>query len=143
MPRQTREVEPRECERCGEAFFPWKGKPTRFCSMSCASRSHQGTPDPHKNQRKMALRRARKREVECEVIDPLRVFTRDNWRCHMCKCRVTKDAPYPSPNYATLDHLVPISRGGPHTYANIATACFACNIRKGTRAVGEQLALIG
>jgi 5-methylcytosine-specific restriction endonuclease McrA len=91
----------------------------------------------------MSLRRARLRGVEREDVDPLVVFERDKWRCHMCNRKVRKDVPYPSASFATLDHLIPLSAGGPHTYANIATACFPCNTRKGTRAVGEQLALIG
>jgi 5-methylcytosine-specific restriction endonuclease McrA len=34
-------------------------------------------------------------------------------------------------NLATLEHRIPISRGGGHTDANCALACWRCNIGKG------------
>ena len=37
------------------------------------------------------------------------------------------------------DHLIPISRGGPHTAENVVPACMPCNISKGAQAVGEFL----
>ena len=130
----------RECERCEQTFRPWRTNPgQRFCSPACA----QGPSDPFKNQRNCSLRRARKRDVAAERVEPLEIFERDRWRCHMCGCRVSRDYPYPHPQYATLDHLIPLSLDGPHTRANVATACWACNTKKGTRAVGEQLALVG
>lgn len=33
----------------------------------------------------------------------------------------------------TLDHLIPLSRGGDHTIGNLAPACRSCNARKGTK----------
>lgn len=33
----------------------------------------------------------------------------------------------------TLDHLIPLSRGGNHTIGNLAPACRSCNARKGTK----------
>lgn len=34
-------------------------------------------------------------------------------------------------NQATLEHVIPISRGGGHTFSNCAVACWRCNISKG------------
>jgi 5-methylcytosine-specific restriction endonuclease McrA len=34
----------------------------------------------------------------------------------------------------TIDHVVPLSRGGAHTAANVVPACQSCNSRKGDRA---------
>lgn len=36
-----------------------------------------------------------------------------------------------SDNQATLEHVLPISRGGTHTFDNCAIACWRCNISKG------------
>ena len=43
----------------------------------------------------------------------------------------------------TLDHLIPLSQGGLHVLANVATAHFICNSRKQAKACGEQLAIFG
>lgn len=36
-------------------------------------------------------------------------------------------------NQATIEHIVPLSRGGSHTWGNCALACWRCNITKGAR----------
>jgi 5-methylcytosine-specific restriction endonuclease McrA len=50
------------------------------------------------------------------------VFIRDGYACQYCGAR-TKDL--------TIDHVVPRSRGGKHTWENLVSACRACNHRKG------------
>lgn len=40
----------------------------------------------------------------------------------------------------SMDHLTPISRGGPHTSENVAPACLPCNLSKGAKTVMEFLA---
>ena len=49
------------------------------------------------------------------------VFYRDGFSCQYCGSE-TKEL--------TLDHIVPRSRGGPHVWENIASACIPCNRRK-------------
>jgi 5-methylcytosine-specific restriction endonuclease McrA len=50
---------------------------------------------------------------------------------------------WPHPRAATLDHIVPMSCGGGHTYANTQCSHWQCNQLKLARGEGEQLALIG
>ena len=52
------------------------------------------------------------------------VFARDNYTCQYCGLR-TRDL--------TLDHVVPRSKGGSHTWENLVSACRDCNHRKGQR----------
>ena len=40
---------------------------------------------------------------------------------------------FPDPQCATLDHVVPIARGGGHTRANVQAAHLGCNLKKGNR----------
>jgi 5-methylcytosine-specific restriction endonuclease McrA len=49
------------------------------------------------------------------------IFKRDNFECQYCGTR--KDL--------TLDHVIPSSRGGPHSWLNLVTACKRCNAKKG------------
>ena len=49
------------------------------------------------------------------------VFKRDNFECQYCGTK--RDL--------TLDHVIPSSKGGPHTWQNLVTACKKCNAKKG------------
>jgi 5-methylcytosine-specific restriction endonuclease McrA len=54
------------------------------------------------------------------------VFTRDGFRCQYCGKQ--KDM-----NELNYDHVVPRLHGGKTTWENIATSCYPCNDRKGSR----------
>jgi 5-methylcytosine-specific restriction endonuclease McrA len=54
------------------------------------------------------------------------VFLRDRFTCQYC------GEPFPS-HELTFDHVVPRSRGGRTTWANVVTACGTCNLLKGSR----------
>ncbi len=54
------------------------------------------------------------------------IYARDKYRCQYCRKKVTLST-------ATYDHVVPRAQGGKTEWTNIATACYACNERKGGR----------
>jgi 5-methylcytosine-specific restriction endonuclease McrA len=54
------------------------------------------------------------------------VFARDGGRCQYCSAPAT-----------SLDHVVPRSRGGTHTWDNVVSACGRCNHVKADRGVAE------
>lgn len=51
------------------------------------------------------------------------IFKRDNFECQYCGTK--RDL--------TLDHVIPSSKGGQHTWGNLVTACKRCNSLKGDR----------
>jgi 5-methylcytosine-specific restriction endonuclease McrA len=67
---------------------------------------------------------------------------RDGWKCHLCRKRVQRTLPGSVPMGPTIDHLVPLSRGGDDTPANVALAHRKCNVARGTRGT-VQLLLVG
>ena len=54
------------------------------------------------------------------------VLRRDGRRCQYCGKRAD-----------TIDHVVPRSRGGTHTWENCVAACRACNSMKADRMLAE------
>lgn len=76
-----------------------------------------------------------------ETIDSRKVFERDGYRCQLCG-EATKGK-WPAATSATLDHIIPLSKGGEHSYRNTQCACFGCNNRKGANAANDQLRLVG
>lgn len=49
---------------------------------------------------------------------------RSDARCYWCKCAIDESS-------ATIDHLVPLSRGGSNASDNLVLACKPCNQRRG------------
>ena len=62
----------------------------------------------------------------------VRLAGEQNWRCCYCGCRMDS-APERDgdPSAATLEFLVPRSRGGLRVEANAAVACSECNQARG------------
>jgi uncharacterized protein YacL (UPF0231 family) len=58
------------------------------------------------------------------------LFERDKWICYYCGEKVTEEN-------ATLDHLIPQSKGGKHTKDNLKTSCFICNSIKSGKTYEE------
>lgn len=57
-------------------------------------------------------------------------MARDGYRCVYCGVAA-------SDMTLSLDHLMPRSRGGDNTDANLVTACFPCNGEKRDRTIAE------
>ncbi len=55
------------------------------------------------------------------------ILRRDRHTCQYCG----------STKRLTLDHVMPRSKGGPHTWDNVVAACEKCNTRKGDRTPSE------
>lgn len=129
------EHEPRPCRHCGAEFTPaFRVGPAEVCcSDACAEARKSG----HKRIGK-SRRRARMRGVEADAIDPIAVFRRDKWRCHLCGCNTPARlrGTY-EPRAPELDHIVALASGGSHTWGNVACACRKCNGAKGARSVGQ------
>ncbi len=127
---------PRQCRECNDTFIPVLGDNRQgYCSKRCSRRKA--------NRIGWAARDARKRGATVERVDPIEVFERDAWRCYICR------APTPrrlrgtlDPRAPELDHIIPLSAGGAHSYLNTACSCRTCNQAKGAAVFG-QLRLFG
>jgi 5-methylcytosine-specific restriction endonuclease McrA len=65
-----------------------------------------------------------KRPLHRRRLSRREVFMRDGLRCLYCGAR-TRDL--------TLDHVMPRSQGGAHSWDNVVSACKSCNHRKAGR----------
>lgn len=73
----------------------------------------------------LKIRRERaKRETQVTPVSIHRVAERDHWKCAICSGAVTRA------NWS-LDHVIPLSKGGPHTYENVVLAHRGCNSSRG------------
>lgn len=129
------------------------------CSVKCRITQHQRqpgyteriragkaiqrrTPAGRRTQRLgRQRRRARERDAWVEDVDVIVLAEWQRWKCYLCSKPISKDMKAPDPMSCSLDHLVPLSVGGEHSYANCVAAHFGCNSRKQARPMNEQLKL--
>lgn len=71
-----------------------------------------------------------------ESVNRQDIYKRDKGICQLCFQHVSlKDM--------AMDHVIPLSKGGAHSYQNIVLTHHACNASKGNRAVPQQQRLFG
>lgn len=61
------------------------------------------------------------------------LLARDGYKCGICGDSVDADAAYPDPLSKSIDHIVPLSRGGAHSPENCQLAHLRCNVSKGAK----------
>lgn len=118
------------CQRCSKTFVRFRSQVGAFCSERC-------TRATRKRNRKH-IERTTSRKGERITLKAL--GDRDGWRCHLCHKRVTS-TPGQANLSPSIDHLIPVSQQGTHTWDNVALAHRICNSRRGTQGIA-QLRLI-
>ena len=137
------------CKECGREFTlrelrednPWNfsDNPT-FCCTSCRNRWHR-REGRHR-------RRERGEQKGYGNVSLLALEERDNHTCYLCGTktdrsdyRVDESGNFiAGPSYPSIDHVVPLSKGGTHDMSNVRLACCRCNAIKGNRDVSEAIA---
>ena len=124
---------PRPCRWCGSLIVPrtHNGRGRNTCDRCQCYRSggHE--------------QRAAFYGVAAETVSCIDVFDRDNWTCQLCHRQVLRRAKRSArtgrlhPRTASIDHIVPLSRGGAHSERNCQCACLRCNVRKGNKMIGQ------
>ena len=124
------------CEYCEIEFKAWRTT-RKYCSKRCDFYAH---PERWARSNKA---RAERYGVEYEGdIDRLEILNRDNWVCHICSLPIGQSHIWPDGRMGSMDHVVPVSRGGPHTRDNLKAAHLKCNIQKSNRlslVMGERI----
>ncbi len=107
------------CWSCGAEIVRrrgMKGSTPRHCSFCAAFR--------------VALQRADRAAVYAsgEGFTATEIFERDKMICQLCGqvCKGVR----PDPLSPSIDHVIPIARGGQHQRSNVQTAHLLCNMRK-------------
>lgn len=106
------------CNGCGTNFIA-KKENARWCSKLCANR-HWGN-----------LRAKAGRVRTAGDYSDREIFVRDNWICHLCQKPIDQQLSRTDPMGATIDHLLPLSRGGDDSLENVKAAHWSCNRAKG------------
>lgn len=89
--------------------------------------------NPDKKREAVRRRRARKAGNGVEIYSDATIYDRDGGRCQHCSTDLPRE---PRAGWH-IDHIVPISLGGPDTPANVQLSCPTCNWKKWAHLEGQ------
>lgn len=119
--------------KCREQYRSKSGKKSAYLKRTRKARSDYLRKWRNENPAKRRNQKTRRRLSEsCGQIsdeDWSRLLNRHQHRCFYCK----RDGEI------TMDHVVPLSRGGTNTIGNVVPACRSCNSSKCNRLLVEWL----
>lgn len=92
-----------------------------------------GRANPEKVCEQTRRKRARKlgASVGEQPVMTSVVAARDGNKCYLCGKRLKRSV-------RTVDHVIPLARGGEHSYKNVRLCCQSCNSSKGARLPHEH-----
>ena len=128
------------CACCGKEFKPVYGCGGVGAAMNCCSQQCRLVIKKRSHSAQNTKREAKKRCVTVELVHTFKVFDRDRWTCKLCGCKTpkAKRGTYED-NAPELDHIIPLSKGGEHSYRNTQCACRKCNANKSATPLGQLL----
>ena len=90
------------------------------------------------NQRRRALRH----DAFVEHVDVHVLLDLQGGACFLCSQPILSDIKHPDPMSLSLDHIMPLARGGSHSYDNCAATHLRCNLVKGVKSVRDVAPLL-
>jgi len=116
----------KRCEICGKIFFG-DAKTAKYCSVPCRKRADNRIKE--------------NRLKKCDIIDHsislIGVYHRYGGVCQGCGQLLTFDHNPNDDMYPSIDHIIPISKGGNHTWDNVQLMCRRCNYIKCDNIISE------
>lgn len=107
------------CRICGKPFIA-VNKNAVCCSPECS----------RKNDNRQKDKRIYKNGQPDLSINLPALYIRDNGICQLCGRHIDFNCDSNSDYYPSIDHIIPINKGGLHRWDNVQLACRICNSRK-------------
>lgn len=114
----------RSCIGCNKVIPSSARVDKKWCSEECALRVRSHT---------MNTQRRIRTSEEIQDFKRSDIYERDGWKCQLCGKAVNPKLSFPNPACASLDHVIPLSRGGSHKTTNVQLAHLRCNTARGNK----------
>lgn len=120
------------CMMCGKPCQLVNRQRSNYCE------EHRETRRRESRRKWRKRRKAIERGAVAEAVVPNEIFERDDWTCWICgnRCDISKQCP--SHQAPTLDHVIPLAKGGSHTKSNLRCAHFICNVKKSDKVLNQR-----
>lgn len=144
-----RKARQRICEQCNKPFearspIDRPKVPQRFCSNACRFVSQRLYEHPRAASKASTRARKAQRRLTWDGVTDQQIFGRDGWVCRIPGCGrpIQPGLRHPDPMSASVDHIVPLSRGGDDVAANKRAAHLVCNTRRGAQMHEDDVRIV-
>lgn len=120
---RARELFAHRCRECG-CHYESTREFSAYCSGDCSNKYQNRAGE---------LKRRRRLEANGRIdwaISIERLIKRDGAGCYLCGTSVNRSVGYNHDLYPNIEHVVPVSKGGTHTWDNVKVAHRICNMKK-------------
>lgn len=133
--KDIKENKPHVCRNCGSEYTIRNSgfNSEKYCSKKCSDRYSNRTKRDNREEKIKAV-------TIDDDITVEKLYARDNGVCWLCgrKCDlsdyvVVNKTIVCGNDYPSIDHVIPLSKGGTHAWRNIKLAHRICNSIKGSR----------
>lgn len=116
---------------------------TRYCKKECAVKAKKVSLKKARKNRttRRTIHRLKKHKCFIEPIKRNKIFLRDNYTCNKCGVKVQRKD-YNADNSGEIDHIIPVSLRGAHSYFNLQVLCRKCNAEKSNKDINKQLLIL-
>ena len=123
----------KQCKKCGKLFYSTQKK--YFCSEQCLKAVEYSKS---KDKRLIKIKVAYK-----DYITLNELYKRNKGICYICgrrcnysDCRTNESGAFiAGESYPSIDHIIPLSKGGLHSWENVGLAHRGCNTLKGNKII--------
>lgn len=112
-----------KCKECGK-WFSTTNKGKKYCSVTCSDRFEY--------RKKETIRRERIKQngrIDWDISIE-RLIHRDKGICYLCGEQVKTNLDPNHDYYPSIEHVIPVAKGGTHTWDNVKLAHRKCNYLK-------------
>jgi hypothetical protein len=117
------------CTVCNKTEWVESHANRKFCSRKCNAKSPKAKAIK-KLSKQNRRHKTRSKSGVAQLICIDQLMKRDRRRCKQCKTLCVKPEGYNHPNEGTIDHIMPLSKGGLHLWSNVQLLCSQCNTAK-------------
>jgi|LakMenEpi03Aug12_release.lakeMendotaPanAssembly.Ray.scaffolds.fasta_scaffold242549_1 5-methylcytosine-specific restriction endonuclease McrA len=117
----------------------WCGEPRTFKIGESVANAYHSECSKEAQRARYRIKTVKRRN---KLVKPSRLAADEVFRiygpnCHICELPIDHSLPRTSKQGLTVDHVIPLSRGGVDTIDNLRPAHWSCNMRKSNKTMEE------
>lgn len=143
----------RACAGCGGAIPSSVRAGAQHCSVTCQQASWYAADaarlraaarvwakaNPDRRNDAEHRRRARQTGAGAGSVDRAELWRSSDGCCALCSLPIDPNLRHPDPLCGSVDHIIPLSKGGAHNQVNVQLTHLRCNLKKGVKTAPTEV----